>query len=46
MQVGRDKDGEHALMVLTVDRSIDTKTSDELSATIGAHRGRKIDLID
>jgi D-3-phosphoglycerate dehydrogenase / 2-oxoglutarate reductase len=46
MQVGRDKDGEHALMVLTVDRSIDTKTADELSATIGAHRGRKIDLID
>ena len=46
MQVGRDKDGQHALMVLTVDKSISTDTAEALAAEIGAHRGRKIDLID
>jgi hypothetical protein len=33
-------------MVLTVDKSIPNDTADSLAAEIGAHRGRKIDLID
>jgi D-3-phosphoglycerate dehydrogenase len=45
MQVGRESHGEHALIVLTVDQSIPTKTVDEISKEIGAHLGRKVDLV-
>lgn len=46
MQVGRDKDGEHALIVLTVDQSIPAQTTEKIAHEIGAHIGRKVDLID
>lgn len=45
MQVGRESQGEHALIVLTVDQSIPTKTVDAISKEIGAHLGRKVDLV-
>jgi D-3-phosphoglycerate dehydrogenase len=45
MQVGREVHGEHALIVLTVDQSIPSKTIDAISKEIGAHLGRKVDLI-
>jgi D-3-phosphoglycerate dehydrogenase len=45
MQVGREAQGDHSLIVLTVDQSIPTNTIDEISKEIGAHLGRKVDLI-
>jgi D-3-phosphoglycerate dehydrogenase len=46
MQVGREKNGEHSLIVLMVDQSIPTQTAEKISHEIGAHLGRKVDLID
>ena len=46
MQVGREANGEHALIVLTVDKSIPTATADAIAKEIGAHLGRKVDLVD
>lgn len=45
MQVGQESQGDHALIVLTVDKSIPSKTVDAISKEIGAHLGRKVDLI-
>jgi hypothetical protein len=45
MQVGREAQGDHSLIVLTVDQSIPTNTIDDISKEIGAHLGRKVDLI-
>lgn len=45
MQVGRETQGDHSLIVLTVDQSIPTNTIDGISKEIGAHLGRKVDLI-
>jgi D-3-phosphoglycerate dehydrogenase len=46
MQVGRESDGDHALIVLTVDQSIPPQTTEKIAHEIGAHIGRKIDLVD
>ncbi len=44
MQVGRDSDGQHALIALTVDQSIPAATAEKIASEIGAHLGRKVDL--
>ena len=44
MQVGREKNGEHALIALTVDQSIPAQTAEKIAHEIGAHLGRKVDL--
>jgi hypothetical protein len=46
MQVGRETDGDHALIVLTVDQSIPPQATEKIAHEIGAHIGRKIDLVD
>jgi len=44
MQVSRD-DGEHALIVLTVDSPIPAELLDQITDNIGAHSGRFVTLI-
>jgi len=46
MQVARQGRGGHALMVLTVDSALPAATLTEITETIGAHSGRKVDLVD
>ncbi len=44
MQVGRDSEGGHALMVLTVDSGIPGQVVAQISDQIGADSGRTVDL--
>ena len=44
MQVGRREQGGEALMVLTVDSAIAPTVVEEISASIGAHFGRTVDI--
>ena len=46
MQVSREADGEHALIVLTVDQVIPGPVIETISHEIGAHSGRTVDLED
>ena len=46
MQVSREADGEHALIVLTVDQVIPGPVLETISHEIGAHSGRTVDLED
>jgi D-3-phosphoglycerate dehydrogenase len=43
MQVSRDDTG-HALIVLTVDSAIPAETVESITASIGGHSGRCVDL--
>ncbi|HZG95200.1 MAG TPA: phosphoglycerate dehydrogenase [Mycobacteriales bacterium] len=44
MQVGRREQGGEALMVITVDSAIPPAVVDDITATIGAHYGRTVDI--
>lgn len=44
MQVSPDDAGEHAVIVLTVDQAVPTDVLDRITAEIGAHTGRAVDL--
>ena len=44
MQVSPDDAGEHAVIVLTVDQSVPSDVLDRITAEIGAHTGRAVDL--
>jgi D-3-phosphoglycerate dehydrogenase len=44
MQVSPDDTGEHAVIVLTVDQAVPTDVLDRITAEIGAHTGRAVDL--
>lgn len=46
MQVARQEQGGHALMVLTVDTELSGATLDEITRVIGAHSGRAVDLVE
>jgi D-3-phosphoglycerate dehydrogenase len=44
MQVSRESQGEHAMIVLTVDHAIPGTVLETISHEIGAHSGRTVDL--
>lgn len=46
MQVARQSQGGHALMVLTIDGPLPPVTMDEITSAIGAHAGRAVDLVE
>jgi D-3-phosphoglycerate dehydrogenase len=46
MQVARQSQGGHALMVLTIDGALPPVTLEEITSAIGAHAGRAVDLVD
>ncbi len=46
MQVARQSQGGHALMVLTIDGPLPAAALEEITSGIGAHSGRAVDLTD
>lgn len=46
MQVARQSQGGHALMVLTIDGALPPATLEEITSAVGAHSGRTVDLVD
>ena len=46
MQVARQSQGGHALMVLTIDGALPAATLEDITSAIGAHSGRSVDLVD
>jgi len=46
MQVARQSQGGHALMVLTIDDALPPATLEDITAAIGAHAGRAVNLVD
>ena len=45
MQVGRQKDGSHAMVVLTLDQPAPASAIEAIGSEIGAHLAKKVDLV-